>query len=215
MRRTLLKVMTTRKSAPSTSPLREEGLWTAFKAGETWALEELYREYSNPLYNYGFKFNPDKEMIRDCVQELFVNLWERRQYLGNPAHIKNYLFKSFRLIVFKTNTLLQNREAYHDAENYPFFVSLSMEDEMMSEERDMQLKKRIGDTLNLLTARQREAIFLKFYENLSYDEIAEVMGLSVKGTYKLMARALEMLRKNLEKNDLLLLLLLFQVNLYH
>lgn len=59
-----------------------------------------------------------------------------------------------------------------------------------------------------LTARQREAVFLKFHENLSYEEIAEVMDISVKATYKLMAIALSELRDNLSQDHFMLLLVL-------
>jgi len=184
------------------------------KAGNRDALKELYLEYSNKLYNYGAKFTADKDLIRDVIQELFIHLWERRAYLGNPQDVKNYLFKSFRSAIFKKLARSQRLESLGDAEDYAFRVSISMEDHLVVEEDQEAIKRRIQASLNRLTSRQREVIFLKFYEGLSYAEIADVLDISVKGSYKLMARALEVLRDHLGQQDMMLLLLLLQLKLF-
>lgn len=189
--------------------------WSSLKNGNPDALESLYKLYSNALYNYGSKFTADKDLIKECIQELFVGLWTRRDFISSPADVKNYLFKSFRLSVFKKAALINKNDEYVETEDYPFSVTVSIEDDIISAEKNDALKKRLESTISTLTDRQREAIFLKFYENLSYEEIAEVMGISVKATYKLMARSLSFLRDNLSKDDLLILLSLFYLKLYH
>jgi len=189
--------------------------WLSLKNGDADALQKLYTLYSNSLYNYGSKFTPDKDLIKECIQELFVNLWTRRTFIGNPADVKNYLFKAFRLSVFKKAALLKKHQVYQEAENYPFHITLSAEDELITGEKNEELTKRIEAALGQLTDRQKEAVFLKFYENLSYDEIAVIMDISVKATYKLMARSLGFLRENLSKDDLLLLITLFYIKIYH
>jgi len=189
--------------------------WVAMKSGEPAALENLYRLYSAALYNYGSKFSGDKDLVKDCIQELFVNLWTRREFISHPSDVRNYLFKSFRLSIFKKAALINKNDEYLDTENYPFSVTLSIEDELITGEQNDALKSRLQNTISSLTDRQREAVFLKFYENLSYEEIAEVMGISVKATYKLMARSLSFLRDNLSKDDLLLLISLFYLKLYN
>lgn len=177
-------------------------------------MESLYNLYSNSLYNYGSKFSLDKDLIKECIQELFVNIWTRRDFISNPADVKNYLFKSFRLSVFKKISLLQKHQEYVETEDYPFSITLSIEDLIVEGEKKEELKKRLEPALQKLTDRQKEAVFLKFYENLSYDEIAGVMGISVKATYKLMARSMEFLRENLSKDEFLILLSLFYMKLF-
>ncbi|WP_158796159.1 RNA polymerase sigma factor [Pedobacter sp. L105] len=189
--------------------------WSSLKKGDANALENLYTLYANSLYNYGSKFTPDKDLIKECIQELFVNLWTRRTFIGNPPDVKNYLFKSFRLSVFKKAALLQKHQEYQEAEDYPFHITLSIEEDIITGEKNETLKKRIEAALEQLTDRQKEAVFLKFYENLSYDEIAAIMDISVKATYKLMARSLGFLKENLSKDDLLLLITLFYLKIYH
>jgi len=189
--------------------------WLLLKNGDADALESLYKLYSNALYNYGSKFSIDKDLIKESIQELFVNIWTRREFIGHPANVKNYLFKSFRLSIFKKTTQLRKNQEYQETEDYPFSVTLNIEDVIIEGETKDELKKKLEFALQRLTDKQKEAIFLKFYESLSYDEIAEVMGISVKATYKIMARSLSFLRENLTKDELLILLSLFYMKLYN
>lgn len=189
--------------------------WLLLKNGNAAALESLYKLYSNSLYNYGSKFSLDKDLIKECIQELFVNIWTRRDFISNPADVKNYLFKSFRLSVFKKISVLQKYQAYEETEDYPFSITLSIEDMIVEGEKKEELKKRLEPALQKLTDRQKEAVFLKFYEHLSYDEIAGVMGISVKAAYKLMARSLGFLKENLSKDEFLILLSLFYMKLFN
>jgi RNA polymerase sigma factor (sigma-70 family) len=199
----------------SEPPSAEKLHWQSMLKGESRGLEQLYERYADPLYNYGSKFTADKDLIKDCIQELFVNLWTRRSFISDPANVKNYLFKSFRLSVFKKTALLQKNKEYQEIENYPFQVSLSIEDELIGAERNEALSRKLEATLKQLTDRQREAIFLKFYEGLSYEEIAGVMGISVKASYKLMARALGFLKDHLSKDELMTLYAALFLKLFH
>ncbi|WP_121196289.1 RNA polymerase sigma factor [Mucilaginibacter gracilis] len=178
-------------------------------------MESLYKKYANSLYNYGSKFTADKDLIKECIQELFVTLWTRRASLGEPQSVRNYLFKAFRLSLFKKTNMLQKQERYEETEHYPFDAAINIEETIINDEDKAALQRRLQASLDQLTARQREAIFLKFYEGLSYEEVAEVMGVSVKGAYKIMARAIDALREKLDQDDFLLLLSLFSLKLFH
>ncbi|SDE95203.1 RNA polymerase sigma factor, sigma-70 family [Mucilaginibacter pineti] len=177
-------------------------------------MESLYKLYSNSLYNYGSKFTNDQDLIKECIQELFVTLWTRRAHLSEPANVRNYLFKAFRLSLFKKGNMIQKQVRYEEAEHYAFHASITIEDEIIIGEDNAALQSRLQATLEQLTARQREAIFLKFYEGLNYEEIAEVMDISVKGAYKVMGRAIDALRDKLDHNDFLILLALFSSKLF-
>ncbi|WGQ10134.1 sigma-70 family RNA polymerase sigma factor [Pedobacter gandavensis] len=188
--------------------------WQSFKAGNADAFEYLYRNYASGLYNYGSKFSTDKDLIKECIQDLFVGIWTRRASLGNPEHLKNYLYKSFRHLIFKKAFRLQNFETYDETnDNYAFQVSLNVEEAMIDGEHRVNVSAQLNLAMAKLTARQREAVFLRFYEQLSYEEIAEVMDISVKASYKIMARALGFMKENLSKEDLMLLYLLLHLKL--
>jgi len=189
--------------------------WNAFKDGNAEAFESLYQTYSAGLYNYGSKFTKDKDLIKECIQDLFVNLWTKRTSIGKPEHVKNYLYKSFRHSIFKKTFQLSKNESYEETESYSFQVVLNVEEALIDNERQSQVCDQLQQAIAKLTARQREAIFLKFYEQLSYEEIAEVMGISVKAGYKIMARSLDYLRNNLSKDDLLLFYLILHLKLFN
>jgi len=195
------------------NPNNETQHWNGFKDGDPASFEYLYKTYSAGLYNYGSKFTKDKDLIKECIQDLFVGLWTNRNSVGNPDHVKNYLYKSFRHAIFKKTFHLSKNETYEETENYSFQVVLNVEETLINNERQLQVSEQLQNALAKLTARQREAIFLKFYEQLSYEEIAEVMGITVKAGYKIMARSLDYLRNNLSKDDLLLLYLILHLKL--
>lgn len=187
--------------------------WAAFKQGNPVSFSHLYQKYSAGLYNYGSKFSVDKDLIKECIQELFVQLWTNRSSIGNPAHPKNYLYKSFRNLILKRTSQLQRNHDFDETEDYHFNVNLNIEEAIIDGERREKITEQLQSTISRLTPRQREAIFLKFYEQLSYEEIAEVMGITVKATYKIMARSLGFLRDNLSREDLIVLYLLFNMKL--
>lgn len=192
----------------------EPQYWQSFKAGNADAFEYLYSTYSAGLYNYGSKFSKDKDLIKECIQDLFVGIWTRKSTLGNPDHLKNYLYKSFRHLLFKKAFQLQNFEVYEEeTDTYSFQVSLNVEEAIIDGEHRSKVTEQLNLAMSKLTARQREAVFLRFYEQLSYEEIAEVMDISVKASYKIMARALGFLKDNLSKDDLMLLSLLLHLRL--
>jgi len=139
----------------------------------------------------------------------------RKDFLGTPVNVKNYLYKAFRLLLFKDAKMIQQNITYEESEYYDFDATLSIEDSTIEGENIQHVQERLQQKLNQLSPRQREAIFLKFYEGLNYDEIAEVMDISVKGSYKLMARALDSLRGMLSREDFLLVLFFFSTKLYH
>lgn len=179
----------------------EEQQWEALKKGDINSFSEIYKFYSAQLYNYGTKFSKDKDLIKDCIQELFVQIWSNRTSLTKPAHIKNYLFKSFRNLIFKKKSQLKISNELDDLENYEF--NLNIEEIMIADENHKKLLEMLQTTISKLTSRQQEAIYLKFFEHLSYDDIAEEMGITVKAAYKIVARSLNVLRNNLSKKDLI------------
>ena len=170
--------------------------WQAFTHGDREAFGVLYQIYFKKLYNYGNKFSRDTKLVEDAIQDLFIKLWTNKANLNEPVSIKNYLFKALRSTIFRK--LAQNAKFTDDddlAENYNFDISLSAEMLLIASESEQIQTKNLQNSLENLTQRQKEAIFLRFNENLGYDEIATLMDISVKATYKLVYRALEVLRE--------------------
>jgi RNA polymerase sigma factor (sigma-70 family) len=168
-------------------------LWGGFQQGDTKAYAELYNTFSAQLYSYGMKFTSDKTLVEDSIHDLFCTLWASRERLGQPLSVKNYLFKSLRNFIYKKmnkSTILVDNEQTLD-----FHFEIAIDQKLAQNEHFLQMKNQVEQALEKLTSRQREIIYYRFYQNLEFDEIADIMNMQVRATYKLTARALDALRE--------------------
>ncbi|RXK85983.1 RNA polymerase sigma factor [Filimonas effusa] len=169
--------------------------------GDIDAYSGLYKEYYKRLYNYGRKFTSNSHLIEDSIQEVFLDLWNRRNKLSHVASPNFYLYSSFRYVLIKKirqhDKMVLNEAA---EEEYEF----SSEHVIMGRELDEELQAKLRKAVKTLTGRQLEAIFLRYYEGLSYKEVASILNISVKATYKIVARSLLAL-----KEQVMILLLFF------
>lgn len=203
------------KHIPSFDTADARQIWVSLKNGNDSALKSLYELYHKSLYNYGAKFTADKELIKDCIQELFVTIWTRRDKLSTPKDIRNYLFKAFRHSIFKRNAAALQNLSYQETEDYTFEVTISVEDAIITAEHTAGIAAKLQSVISRLTPRQQEVIFLKFNETMSYEEIAIIMGITTKASYKLMARSLDFLRQHLSKDELFILFSILHYKLFH
>ena len=170
----------------------ELALWSKFQQGDKIAYAELYNAYASLLYSYGMKFTSDISLVEDSIHDLFCTLWISRERLSQPLSVKNYLFKAFRNGIYKK---LNSSVVFLDEEKMMnFHFELAVDHKLVQDENLSQVKSQIEKALEKLTPRQREIIYYRFYQNFEFDEIADIMNMQVRATYKLNARALETLR---------------------
>ncbi|GAA0886291.1 MULTISPECIES: RNA polymerase sigma factor [Sphingobacterium] len=188
----------------------DQQIWQMFQVGHEPSFKILFERYNQLLFNYGFKFTQDEVIIEDSIQELFVKLWCNRENLSTDVAVKNYLYKAFRrTLVKKIEQSLRRTEVTNSSVDYlPFTIELPHDLTIIRQERAMKIRDRLDQALQQMTARQREIIHLRFFEELPYTDIAEIMGLSTKDTYKLYYRALDSLKKHFSGFSLLVLLYL-------
>lgn len=187
-------------------------IWQKFQVGHEASFKILFERYNQLLFNYGFKFTQDESIIEDSIQELFVKLWCNRDNLSIDVIVKNYLYQAFRrVLVRKIEQSARRISIANSSIDYlPFTIELPHDLSMIRQERAMEIRDKLDQALQQMTARQREIIHLRFFEELPYTEIAEIMGLSTKDTYKLFYRALDSLKKHFGRFGLLVLLYLLQ-----
>ena len=186
--------------------LDDSTLWLSFKKGNDLAFSILYNKYVQRLYSYGIHSCRDKDLVLDCLQELFTLLWDRREKLSEVTCVNYYLFKSFRRLLM--NRLTVGRKfliSLSDRDSYGFDFSPSQEDALIAEEWETERNKKVRNSLHSLTKRQREAIFLKFFNQLSYHEVAAIMDLHVDSVYNLISKSIDLLRKKLKEDAVFLM----------
>jgi len=186
--------------------LDDSTLWMSFKKGNDLAFSILYNKYVQRLYGYGMHSCRDKDLVLDCLQELFTLLWDRREKLSEVTCVNYYLFKSFRRLLM--NRLTVGRKfliSLSDRDSYGFDFSPSQEETLIEEEWETERNKRVRNSLHSLTKRQREAIYLKFFNQLSYHEVAAIMDLHVDSVYNLISKSIDLLRKKLKGDAVFLM----------
>ena len=180
-------------------------IWDDFLLGNKEAYSFMYEKYSRVLYNYGYKIAQNRQLTEDCLQDLFLTILETRERLSHTDSIKFYLMRSLRRdIVRKLNGVAKHRSPNdHDVE---FKVEFQYEPTWLDSQISRERSETILHELNQLPARQKEALFLKFFDNLSYEEIAGIMGIETTSAYKVIYKAIAALQKRMPV-DLLALLL--------
>jgi RNA polymerase sigma factor (sigma-70 family) len=174
----------------------ERAVWTEFRNSNRKALDYIFEKYVRLLYIYGGKISRDQGLVEDCIQDLFTELWNKRKIVGDTDHIKFYLFKSLRRKIVRRlsddQRLLgeQMKDRVIDKE-VEFPIEFNIIQEQISNEREVMMKRALAS----LSERQREAIYLKFYEKLAYQQIAGVMNIDLKSTYNIIGKAIDSLRK--------------------
>jgi RNA polymerase sigma factor (sigma-70 family) len=179
-------------------------LWEAFRGGEAQALATLFDAYYEALYHYGLKLTGDEELVKDCIQNLFQKLWRRREGLRAVQVVKAYLFKALRRHLGDETKLLRQHRYLLPAYSDSFEVTYSHEEFLIAQQGDAEQQARLLAALNRLSKRQREALYLKFFDGFAYERIAEVMALNTQSVRNLVFNALQVLRKVLAMVVLLL-----------
>lgn len=170
-------------------------LWKAFRSGNEKALIVIFERLNKPIYSYGFKITGDSELVKDAIQELFIEIWQNRSRLSDTTSIKFYLFKSLRrklirLMNKRENRLFGRLTIAHDNETSPSHEFVMISEQVSSEQREGLMR-----ILSKLSARQHEAIFLRYFEELNCEQIAEIMKLRKQVVYNLIHDALTKLKK--------------------
>jgi hypothetical protein len=172
-------------------------LWQAFKRGERSAFETLLQQYYPMLLNYGVRFYRDKEFVKDSVHDLFVEIWNRREHLSDVGSVKSYLLQALRKnIIRESGRLKWFREADEISEKLNFDVEFNIETHFISREIETETLQKLQMELDKLTKRQREAIFLRFTQDLPYEEIASIMAINYRSVINLIHEAIKSIRQN-------------------
>ncbi|GAB3249652.1 sigma-70 family RNA polymerase sigma factor [Larkinella harenae] len=170
-------------------------VWDQVRRGDELAFEELIRRFYRPLYHYGLKFTRDVDLLKDGIQDLFVELWTYRRNITQTVYVRVYLFKSLRRKLYKDALRRGGVEPLEEDFSDGFLYAESFEDELIRTELSAYQRSRLESLLKTLTDRQQEAIHLKFFAALPNDKIAEVMGLSYQSVGNLLHRAVNKLRE--------------------
>lgn len=181
--------------------LSDRKLWDQFLTGDPNSFKLIYERSIQDLFAYGRSFCQDEEIVRDSIQDMFVEIYETRSKLSSTDKILPYLMVVLKRTLYRKLRKTKNHQNY---DQLPFILEVGDEAEPGNEETFELLKK----ALNELTQRQREAIHLKYIAGLSYEELAKVMNLNYQTSRNLIFRAIQKLRVVLNESDVMVFFLL-------
>lgn len=164
--------------------------WDAFEAGDDAAFRALYDLTYDELFRYGCRLMPRPGLVRDALQEMYLAMWQRR---GKVPPLSNpWIF----LLTTLRHKIIDESRREKDLRADPVPVP-SAEEELLVKEVEMLRRRWLAGKLNELPERQREALHLRYRVELSYPEIAEVLGISLQAAYNYVNRAIKTLKQEL------------------
>ncbi len=176
-------------------------IWDAFLGGDDKSFAVFYFLQISRMLAYGKKFSVESEIVNDAIQDVFVDLYENRKKLsGSIENPVGYLMVSLRNNIFKkkANLLKDSTHSLSPGEVEEFNVNYNFQDILIKQEISIEVMAKLRRAIQNLTSGQKEVIYLRFEEGLSYQEISRIMEISVESVRKQVFRAISSLRNILE-----------------
>ncbi len=184
---------------PESSDNNEALLWSDFLKGNTNALSKIYLNNVNALYDFGCKFTVDKNLVKDCIQEVFVTLLQSGSNLAEVQNVKGYLLKSLKRRVIKE--VVKNHKFDEIVERGDYRFEIEYESLNIGEFEDDKYTLKslaIKNAIESLTNRQKEALYLRFYHGLDHNEVSTILHLTPQSSRALLSRAIQKIREVIE-----------------
>lgn len=169
-------------------------LFAAVRNGDKEAFSQLFLRYYDYLKHYGFQMIQDVELVEECIQELFLYIFDAHARLGNVLQVKAYLFSSLRRRILEKTKKEARQQQLH--QEFKHFTDIQFSEGDIAKNYDTDLRESLADALNHLSWRQREAIYLRYYNGLNTKEIAEIMGVANQTILNTLHQALKNIRKH-------------------
>jgi RNA polymerase sigma-70 factor (ECF subfamily) len=177
--------------------MNDQQLWQQLKDGEEGALENIYREHVEALLRYGGQFSTDTGLIEDSIHDLFVELWRNRTGLGDNDNIRPYLLVALRRKLIRQIKRAQRIQSEADTREIEFLAEPSIDTAIIGREISEANAAALQKAMTQLSNRQREVLYLKYFEDMNYDDICEALGINYQSVRNLVSTGIKALRKYL------------------
>lgn len=197
----------------ASNKMDDKVLWNLLVKGDQKALEILYQRYYSLLLNYGLKCSTDRELVKDCIQDLFINLYKNNHINVTNITVRSYLLRALRNNLFYK---ISSDKQVDSIDNSVFHIPVNEDlfDQLFPKnDRDIWLAHRLLEAISQLSPNQKTVLYLRYVEDLSYKEIADAMKMNIQSSMNLSSRALAKLRSLLQDECLLGICQLFFIRI--
>jgi len=177
----------------ATTPLVDPTCWARLKKSDPAALGELYDAYVDKLFLAASALTDNREMAKDALQEVFIELWNYRETIGDIQYPQSYLVKVLRSILLK-KLKKESSKKYSSVEETLRCLDNNREENFISSDTDREMSQKLSHAMARLTTRQKLILRLHFYEGLSYEQIADQLSMNYQSVNNLAFRTIRHLR---------------------
>lgn len=170
-----------------------QSLWDRFRTGDDNAYALIYKEYAQSMFSFGMRFSSDRELVKDCIHDVFVKIYSNRKNLSTTTNIKFYLFVALKnelINVFRKNVSFCSIDAIESL----FTIDYVTEDKLIDKEEELDRNQKVIQILGILSPRQKEVLYYRFIEELSFEEIEQLMHINYQSIQNLIQRSIKKIR---------------------
>ncbi|OJV16877.1 MAG: RNA polymerase subunit sigma-24 [Dyadobacter sp. 50-39] len=186
--------------ATSTGETKDHDLWRRIRMGDEQAFTAIFEKYHRTLYNYGSKLSPNSSLVEDAVQDVFIDIWRLRHNLAeHVTSVKFYLYRALRRRIHVALDKFPSMEEISELDDEDTPANHTNSEAILIEAESSSVRaQRIQELLAQLPERQLEALTLRYFDDFSIEEIAEIMGVNEKSVRNFIYKALTSLRQSRE-----------------
>lgn len=171
-------------------------LWNNLKNGDEKSFSMLFEKYYSDLVRYGNSLSPYEEKVQDCVQDVFTDIWIYRNGLQSSVVVKAYLLSSVRKRIARLNERDHIFRKSTSTDSIAFLLEFSVENDLIDDDYATKEKvNHLNNLLNNLPVRQKEALYLRYHQGLTVEQIADMLEVNYQSASNLLYRGLLTLRK--------------------
>ena len=175
-------------------------LWNEYRSGNAEAFGALVRVHYRDLLHYGTRFTRDVELVKDCLQDLFLELWINRETINETSFVRYYLLKMLRRKLSRKIGRSRYTGSWEEIHFESLFSAAAPAGGGIMQREDLaELTRKMRQALEGLSKRQQEVIYLRYYVDADIDETAEIMSLNRQSVYNLLQDSLKKLKKLSDK----------------
>ena len=170
--------------------------WSEFVNGDKDAFELIYNLNIDALFAYGMKLNPNKDFVKDSIQDVFLDVYEQRKTLSTPRDLKFYLFMVLKRTMFRKLKHERKKGSLAEVNQLSFITEYNIEGRTILREKEAEQKIIVKRLINELTPKQQEILYLRFTKSFSYVEISKIVEIDHNSVRKQTYRAIKKLRQS-------------------
>lgn len=166
-------------------------LWNKFLLGDDDAYAQIYKQHLQKLFVYGLFYSSDRDLVKDCIQDVFVKIYHKRSRLSSTDNISLYLSVAVKNSILNAVKKDNRKIQYLDTvDKQSWEEEKTPESLYMERESQTQNHLTVNLLLSQLTDRQREIVSSRFVKGMSISEISEEKGINYQSVSNIIQRSL-------------------------